>query len=64
MEKLGAAGIALWFMIIIALGIGWVMNIVKLVGFAGGTFAGNEIEIILRAVGIFAAPLGGVAGWL
>ncbi|MBO9437298.1 hypothetical protein J7354_01360 [Sulfitobacter sp. R18_2] len=64
MEKLGFAGIALWLMVIIGLGIGWVMNIVKLISFAGGAFAGNEIEIILRAVGIFAAPLGGVAGWL
>jgi len=63
MKNLGAIGIGVWVMVVIAIAIGWIMNIVKLIGFSGGTFAGNEIEIILRAVGVFMAPLGGVAGW-
>ena len=39
--------------------IGWVMNIVALAG--ASEFSGL---LLLRAVGIFVAPLGAVLGWI
>jgi len=63
MEKMAIGGVIVWGVCVLALGIGWVMNLVKLIGFSGGSFAGNELEIIIRAVGLVAAPIGGVAGW-
>lgn len=50
--------LALWFLAVT----GWVMNIVKLIGFTG-TVAMMGIFEILRIVGIFVAPLGAVLGW-
>lgn len=40
--------------------VGWVMNIIDLVGMS---FAGNEGLFVLRVIGIFVAPLGGVLGY-
>lgn len=40
--------------------IGWVMNIVHLVGLQAFTFNG---ENIIRIVGIFIAPIGAIMGW-
>lgn len=44
---------------IILLGVGWFMNIVELI-------QGNEDLFIklIRIIGIFMAPVGGVMGWL
>lgn len=50
--------LVIWFLA----AIGWVMNIVKLIGFTGTIAAFGVIEI-LRVVGIFIAPLGAVLGW-
>ena len=49
--------IALW---VLALG-GWVANIAKLVGMDFGAITGL---LIVRAIGIFIAPLGAVMGYL
>ena len=49
--------IALW---VLALG-GWIANIVKLVGMDFGAITGL---LIVRAIGIFIAPLGAVMGYL
>ena len=49
--------IALW---VLGLG-GWVANIVKLVGMDFGAITGL---LIVRAIGIFIAPLGAVMGYL
>ena len=49
--------IALW---VLTLG-GWVANIVKLVGMDFGAITGL---LIVRAIGIFIAPLGAVMGYL
>lgn len=54
-----AALVGVW----IAFAIGWVMNIWKLISVAINNFAGNEVEVIIRTVGILFAPLGGVAGY-
>lgn len=43
--------------------IGWCLNIFKLLGIATSGFSGQEAEAVIRAIGIFAAPLGAVAGW-
>lgn len=40
--------------------IGWVMNIVHLVGLEAFAFSG---ENIIRIVGIFIAPIGAIMGW-
>ena len=40
--------------------IGWVMNIVAI---ANGTFDPLTPMMVLRLVGIFMLPLGGVLGW-
>lgn len=41
--------------------VGWVMNIVKVVQMAD---AGMTNMFILRCVGVLAAPLGAVLGWI
>jgi hypothetical protein len=67
MEKLllGSSGVFTVALIVawIAAGIGWVMNIIKLASVAMNHFTGNEGEVILRAVGVFFAPLGAIVGW-
>lgn len=51
-----------YFAGVVALVIGWVMNIVALVG--GPELAQWTTLEVLRVVGIFIAPLGGVLGWI
>lgn len=48
-------------LVIVALVIGWVMNIIKLLG-SPEVVQWTVLEV-LRVVGIFVAPLGGVLGW-
>ena len=50
-----------WVVVVLAGIIGWVINIVKLVGMIG---ADISAELVIRAVGIFFAPLGAVMGYL
>jgi hypothetical protein len=45
----------------IALMIGWVINIFKLIGIAQATDP-NYVMAAIRAIGIFVAPLGGILG--
>lgn len=56
----GAVGL-LYVILVIACVVGWVMNIIKLVGSDFTTLDGMEV---LRIVGIFIGPLGGVLGYL
>lgn len=53
---LGLLIIALW----VAAGVGYVINIVKIVGLWHAPIAS---EIVIRAIGVFAAPLGAIAGY-
>lgn len=46
---------------LLALAIGWVMNVVQLVYL---TDAPVTVLTILKVAGIFVAPLGGVLGWV
>jgi hypothetical protein len=58
---LGILGVILNFLIWAGLGIGWILNIVKIVG----AVAHNHVDMmtILRAIGVLVAPLGGILGW-
>ncbi len=51
------------FGVVIPLIIGWVWNIVKIVELAGADVAVTTM-FILRCVGVFLAPLGGILGWM
>jgi hypothetical protein len=55
--------LAAYFALIVVAAIGWVLNVVKLFGFTETGLSGNEVEVIIRVVGIFAAPLGAIVGW-
>ncbi len=62
-QQLGYAMVLMvvWIsLLILAIG-GWVANIVKLIGMDFGAITGL---LIVRAVGIFIAPLGAVMGYL
>lgn len=59
MFKLGIAAIVTWIAIIIAAGVGWIINIVKLAGMPSDATG----EMVLRVVGIFLPPLGVVMGY-
>ncbi len=43
---------------------GWIMNIVKIFGLVGGSFDVVGVELIIRGVCVFFAPLGAIAGWM
>ena len=57
MKALGFA----WVVMIVLAGIGWIMNIVAVFGTMSDAITGT---FIMRVVGIFAAPLGAVMGYL
>lgn len=60
-DSAGAAG-AIFIVVLVALAAyGWVANIVKLVGMDFGSMTGM---LVVRAIGIFIAPLGSVVGFL
>lgn len=52
--------IVVWLVIVLALGIGWIENIIKIAGSDFGHLSG---VLILRVVGIFIVPLGSVMGY-
>lgn len=62
-EKLGIAGFVIWGVIVIASIGGWVANVVKLFGMLG-----DHIEVtgmlVMRIIGVFAAPIGAILGYL
>lgn len=51
----------IFVLVILAGGIGWIWNIVKLAGMGLDPITGM---LIVRAVGIFVFPVGMVVGWL
>jgi hypothetical protein len=58
----GFTAIELFVVALVLLGVGgWIANIVKLTGMDFGSITGM---LIVRAVGIFVAPLGSVMGFL
>lgn len=60
MEKTVSGVFVVWALSVIAIVIGWVMNIITLMGIINDPITGM---FILRVVGIFIPPLGGVLGY-
>lgn len=60
-KGLGAVGILLWVALWFAALIGWVLNIIAIVHSVSGPVT---TLLVLRVVGIFAFPLGGILGWV
>jgi len=60
-EKFGLFGAGFIVLFVLAMGFGWILNIAKLVGTLDG---GVTAWMIARTVGVFAAPLGAVLGYL
>lgn len=59
----GVAALA-WLGLLIACLIGWVLNIVDIVGMAtAAEVVTNYTLLIVRIVGIFVFPLGGIMGY-
>lgn len=56
MWRFGTVAILIW---LAAIG-GWIANIAKIVGMAGGEIT---TMLVLRIVGVFAIPLGAVLGY-
>lgn len=52
--------ILIWLVIVLALGIGWVMNIIAIMHSDFGRLSG---VLVLRVVGIFVVPLGALMGY-
>lgn len=53
--------ILVWIALILAGGVGWIWNIVKMVAICCEPITGM---IVLRVIGIFVPPLGAVVGYL
>ena len=53
--------ILMWIAVMIALAVGWVMNIFAIAHIMAEPITGM---FVLRVVGIFVAPLGGVLGYI
>lgn len=60
--SLGLVGYVTYFLLCIVLLIGWFLNIGKLVGLRHSDEI--TVEIIIRIIGVFGGPLGGIMGWL
>jgi flagellar biosynthesis protein FliQ len=54
----------LFALVLIGLVIGWIMNIIQLFGMVNTSLNNLTLMIILKIVGIFFAPLGGILGWI
>lgn len=59
----GAGAVFLIIAFLITVGCGWVFNIIKLVAFLSDGFAGHELMMIFRIIGVFVAPIGAVLGF-
>ena len=61
----GYTSVEIVFAVLFVVGlIGWILNICKLVAASGTEISDMTIMIVLRAIGVFAAPLGAVLGFL
>ncbi len=60
-RRAGAPGdLALVLFIVIGIGGGWLLNLIKLVAGGFGPFTALDL---LRAIGVYMFPLGAVLGW-
>jgi hypothetical protein len=54
--------IIVWILTFVFGSIGWVTNIIKLADHDGSITTWGGMEIV-RVIGVFVLPLGGIAGW-
>lgn len=59
-NSFGTGMVLLWASLVIAVGWGWILNVIALTNVV---FTGHEVEAILRIVGVVVVPLGAVMGW-
>lgn len=59
--KLGATTLIIYFVVMVAGIIGWVLNLVKIFG---SDFSDITGLLVLRIIGAFVAPLGAVLGYI
>lgn len=57
----GGAILAFYGVVIVGFGYGWIANVVKLFNADFGHVTG---ELVLRGIGVIAAPLGAIMGYL
>ena len=60
-EDIGAIFVLLYILVALALLVGWAINVFKVVSDFGGPLT---VKLVLRIVGIFAVPLGGILGYI
>jgi hypothetical protein len=60
MSTIGVGAFLAYFLVLILIGIGWVMNVISIVNTISDPISGM---FVLRCVGIPIVPLGGVLGW-
>lgn len=53
-------GVAFWGAAVLAIGVGWVLNIIALAGMSFDPITGLAV---LRVIGVFIPPLGAVLGY-
>ena len=63
LNNIGVAAFVAYFFLLIAIVIGWVMNVIDLISATGSDAAMGTIELVLRIVGIFFFPIGAIMGW-
>jgi len=50
-----------WIIFWIAIGIGWVLNLIQIISHMHDYIS---LFMIIKILGLFAAPLGGILGWV
>jgi hypothetical protein len=53
--------IAIYFFIIVAVAIGWIMNVIDIINMLGGEIG---TEFVFRCIGIVIVPLGSLLGYI
>ena len=56
----GLAGALTGIVLMLAAIVGYILNIVKIIGLIGREISA---EIVVRCVGVFFVPMGAIAGW-
>ena len=47
----------IWLAVIVFMGIGWILNLVKIFS------SDSSLELLIRIIGLFLAPVGALMGW-
>ena len=60
-DKIFTSMFAVWIVMVITIGVGWIKNIIHLISMENIDFSHGET--IVRFIGIPLAPLGSIMGW-